>query len=107
VEVLWRGFTHWSMSVTGGVCFLLLYIMNLRLRTSSMLQKCLMGAGMITSIEFAVGCVVNLLLGWNVWDYSDMPFHLLGQVCLFFSMLWFLLCIPGLMLASLLHRRLL
>ncbi len=25
VEILWRGYTHWTMTLTGGVCFLVLY----------------------------------------------------------------------------------
>ncbi|MEG2174969.1 MAG: hypothetical protein RR135_05750 [Oscillospiraceae bacterium] len=106
VEILWRGFTHWTMSITGGICFLLLYLMNARLRCSSLAVKCLTGSALITTVEFMVGCFVNLLLGWDVWDYSNMPFQLLGQVCFVFSALWFFLCIPGLMLASLLRRRL-
>lgn len=105
VEVLWRGFTHWTMAIAGGICFLLLYLLNLKLGRCSMFKKCFFGAAIITGVEFVVGCVVNLFLDWKVWDYSNMPFHLLGQVCLLFSGLWFLLCIPGLMLASLLRRR--
>lgn len=26
--------------------------------------------------------------GWNVWDYSDQPFNLLGQICLSYTLLW-------------------
>ena len=44
----------------------------------------------VTGIEFVSGCIVNLWLGWNVWDYSHMPFNLLGQICLPFSLLWVL-----------------
>ena len=106
LEVLWRGFTHWTMSVTGGVCFLLLYRMNRSLRRRPLLYRCAAGAGIITGVEFSVGCVVNRLLGWDVWDYSDMPFQIMGQVCLLFSVLWFLLCIPGLTLATALQKRL-
>lgn len=29
IEVLWRGFTHWTMALTGGVGFLLLYLTDL------------------------------------------------------------------------------
>lgn len=28
---------------------------------------------------------------WNVWDYSNMPFNLLGQICLPFTVIWFFL----------------
>lgn len=53
----------------------------------------LAGAALVTAAEFAVGCVVNLLLGWNVWDYSGWRVQLLGQICLVFCLLWYLLCL--------------
>ena len=44
---------------------------------------------MIATIgEFVTGCIVNLWLGWNVWDYSNMPYNLLGQICPQFIALW-------------------
>ena len=48
----------------------------------------------ITCIELIAGIVVNIILGWNVWDYSDIPFNFKGQICLFYSLLWFFLCFP-------------
>lgn len=53
-----------------------------------------MGAAVITTIEFLVGITVNLLMGWEVWDYSERNFNLMGQICLIFSLCWFILCIP-------------
>lgn len=54
-----------------------------------------------------VGVADNLILHWNVWDYTDMPLNLYGQICLPFTILWFFLCIPALWLcervASLFH----
>ena len=94
LEVLFRGYTHWSMTITGGVCFLFLYQMSGRDEKAPLWQKCLKGAVIITAIEYMVGCIVNLWLGWNVWDYSSYPFNFLGQVCLAFTLLWFMLCIP-------------
>ena len=29
----------------------------------------------------------------NIWDYSDLPFNLMGQICLLFSVFWFFLSI--------------
>ena len=51
----------------------------------------LIGAGIITTLEFITGVIVNLILNLNVWDYSLEPYNLLGQVCLAYSNLWFLL----------------
>ncbi len=104
IEVLWRGYTHWSMAITGGICFFLLYQINARFAHRPLLWRCLAGAVTVTAVEFVVGCVVNLMLGWAVWDYSQMPMQLLGQVCLPFFLLWFLLCIPVLGMAGVLRN---
>ena len=44
-------------------------------------------------------------MGWNVWDYSDMPLNLYGQICLPFTGLWFLLCIPAFGICRIAERR--
>lgn len=94
MELLWRQRTHWSMVLTGGACFLALYKLYGRFPRLSMPEKCVLGSLIITSLEFAVGCVVNLAFNLGVWDYSDLPFNILGQVCLLYSVLWGFLCIP-------------
>lgn len=94
IEVAFRGYTHWTMALTGGVVFSLLYTVQAGMGDRPLWQRCLVGTGIITAVEFAVGCVVNLWLGWDVWDYSMYRFQILGQVCLLFSFLWFLLCGP-------------
>ena len=94
LEILWRGYSHWTMSVTGGICLVLICFINTHLTQTPLLLRALLCASGITAIEFAVGCIVNLVLGWNVWDYSALPFNLLGQICPYYSFLWFLLCIP-------------
>lgn len=91
LEILWRGHTHWSMGVAGGVCLVGLYGLHRRMAGRPLVLQAAAGAALITAVEFCVGCVVNLLLGWNVWDYSGWRFHLLGQVCLVFCVLWFVL----------------
>ncbi len=94
IEVAWRGYTHWTMSLTGGMCLLLIYIVNAKYPETSIWAKCFLGAAIITSAEFAVGTVVNVVLKWNVWDYSGIPFNLLGQICLPYMVLWYFLCFP-------------
>ena len=102
-EVLWRGYSHWTMTLTGGLCALLIHIANKRLSKKNMLIKCGIGGGIITAAEFAVGCIVNKLLGWNVWDYSGMPLNICGQVCLLYSIMWFFMSIPAIAISSLLN----
>ena len=104
LELFWRGYTHWSMVVTGGFCFVLLYRMDGDFAGWPLLWRCFAGATAVTAIECSVGCIVNLILGWRVWDYSGMPAQLLGQVCLPFYLLWFLLCIPVMEVTGRLRR---
>lgn len=49
-------------------------------------------AALVTLVEFVAGCVLNLWIGLDIWDYSDIPFNLLGQICLPFSLVWLVLC---------------
>lgn len=99
-ELLWRGHSHWTMTLTGGACALLIHLANRRMQERSFLLRCCAGCGIITAMEFSVGCVVNLALGWNVWDYSDMRFNLLGQICLLYCVMWFFMSIPALALST-------
>lgn len=94
IELLWRGGTHPSMVLTGGACFMIIRSINRKLRQSSVFCKCVVCSAAITGVEFAVGCVLNVWLGLGVWDYSDVRFNVLGQICPFYSALWFLLSVP-------------
>lgn len=95
LEILWRGFTHWTMFLLGGLCYLLIIQAASACKGKLPLWFCCFcSAAAVTMLEFATGCLVNLLLGWNVWDYRGQPLNLLGQVCIGFTALWFLLSIP-------------
>jgi uncharacterized membrane protein len=54
-------------------------------------QKCIAGMLIITGIELVFGITFNIILKEGVWDYSNMPLNFLGQICVPFSLLWFLL----------------
>lgn len=105
IEVIVRGYTHWTMALTGGAVMALFMLIN-RSRDVNILLRCLLGALVITSLEFAVGAVVNLGLGWNVWDYSEKPFNIMGQICPLFTLGWFALSLPGFMLCTAVEKRL-
>ena len=94
LEILWRGFTHWTMAATGGLCLTLLYRLDQKHSREGLFLRCLKGATLITAVEFLVGCLVNRLLTSQVWDSSSSFGNLLGQVCPLYSLLWFFLCIP-------------
>lgn len=105
IEVLWRGYTHWTMVVLGGTLFLLLGVLNSRLpQNTSLLLRGLLGGILITATEFAAGCVLNLGLGLAIWDYSSMPFQLLGQVCLSYSFLWVILAMVAALVYNSVHH---
>lgn len=101
LELLWRGRTHWSMALAGGVVSLLIYPLCIR-KKGWML--CLRIAAVITGVELVFGCIFNLLLKMNVWDYSKKPLNLWGQICLPYCMLWFLLGYPLRLLFCGLHK---
>ena len=99
VEYLYRGYTHWTMVLTGGACLLAFYCYTKETKDTPLLVQAAAGACIVTVFEFCVG-VVNLWYGWHVWDYSREPGNLLGQICPLFSFIWFLLCLIILMLFS-------
>lgn len=99
LELLFRGRTHWSMLIAGGVCSALIYAVNAHFRIP-LHRKWLLGGVMITTVEFIAGCIVNIRLGWQVWDYSAHPFHIMGQICPAFFALWYLLSIPAVWLCG-------
>ena len=99
LEIMWRGYTHWSMMILGGLCFLLIGGINEHIEWEEPLwSQMLKGSIIITILEFITGCIVNLILGWDVWDYSKLPFNLLGQICLPFSILWFFVSLIAIVL---------
>lgn len=99
IEVAWRGYSHWTMYVLGGLCFVLIGLVNEVFPWEMPLWKQgVVAALIITDLEFVTGCIVNLELGWHVWDYSDMPLNVHGQVCLPFMLLWFVVGIMAVIL---------
>ena len=106
VELAWRGYSHWTMALTGGACLALIYLTEAKHHSAPLWKRCLAGSLIITLFELAVGFTVNIVLGWQVWDYSNLWLNLFGQICLLYSALWFLLCIPVTKLCSVLRQTL-
>lgn len=99
LELLWRGRSHGSMFLLGGACFVILGWLRRVVRAPALLRG-LLGAAIITVLEFGTGLLVNR--SYAVWDYRGQPENLMGQVCPLFSLLW----IPVSIAAMELHRRL-
>ena len=91
IEILWRGYTHPSMGVLGGICLIAIWFINYYLRNEARFIRAFFCALIITLLEFMSGVLLNIVLKLDVWDYYQTPFNIIGQVCLPYSFLWFLL----------------
>ena len=107
IELIWRGRTHPTMIVAGGLCFVLFSIIAQLLDGKPLIFKALLGAVCVTSVELIFGVVFNMALGMGVWDYSEAPYNFLGQICLLYSLYWVALGLVFIPLADKINRRLL
>lgn len=104
IETIWRAArgsnpTHWSMFILGGLCFVLLGAINEYLTWDTpLIVQGVIGTIIVLALEFIFGCVLNIWLGLGVWDYSHMPFNIMGQICLPFAFAWFILSIVAIVL---------
>lgn len=97
IELLWRGRTHWTMVLAGGISFFAFSKISEKFKERSLLFKAALAALTVTAVEFVFGIIFNVILKMHVWDYSGVPFNLFGQICLKFSFAWMLLaliCVP-------------
>lgn len=105
IEIMFSGSTHWTMGILGGICFILIGLIDSYLDLP-LYKQMLIGSMIVTTLEFIAGVILNLWLHLNIWDYSMLPYNILGQVCLPFSLLWFLLCLPAILLDDWIRTRL-
>lgn len=92
IEILFRGYSHFSMIICGGLAFIFCGLINQLMHFRiSLLTQMILSAFIITGLELITGYIVNMKLHWNVWDYSGMPYNLFGQICLAYSMIWLVL----------------
>ena len=93
IELLYRGHTHYSMFIVGGICGVLIGLINDNTPDMPLLPQCVLGTVIITVIELLTGLFLNVYLGLNVWDYSNQPFNFMGQICPQFCIIWCILSI--------------
>lgn len=92
IEIAFRGYTHISMGILGGICFIVIGEINYRFSDKiSIFFQMLISTIIITSLEYGTGLIVNVWMKLGIWDYSTMPYNLSGQICLVFSVAWFFL----------------
>lgn len=106
LEISFRGYTHSSMFLLGGLCGVLIGILNEITPTMPIPLQMLISSIMVTVLEFIFGYILNIKLGLHVWDYSNRAFNYKGQICLLFSILWFLLSLIVIYLDDYLKERL-
>lgn len=100
IEIMWRQYSYFSMFVLGGLCFISIgltkeYFSEI---SNSLLMQQFLASLVITFLEFLFGLVLNIKLGLGIWDYSDVRFNFMGQICLVYSVLWFFLSLPAIIL---------
>ncbi len=94
LEILFRGYSHFSMIICGGLCFLLVGLIGDKIlrknipNIAKILIVMLVGSFVISLAELITGLIVNVGMGLDVWDYSDIPYNFMGQICLTFSFFW-------------------
>lgn len=103
LELLYRGRSHGSMFLAGGLCFLLIGHLNRVKPKLPLLLRALVGAGIVTMVELGAGMIVNRQ--YQVWDYRDQPLNFMGQICPVFSALWIPLSLMAAVLFAQMDRR--
>lgn len=88
-EMFFRGFSHWTMFVLGGICAVFCVWQGLVLKWREPLWIQIIRCTIfVIAGEFITGIVVNKWLRWQVWDYTDQPFQLFGQICAPFAIIF-------------------
>lgn len=100
LEVGWKTISghperiHWSMLVVAIVLSLALERGGAQCPWEwSLPLQSLVCTVLITAVEFVAGLILNVWLGLDIWDYSNLPLSLCGQICLWYSALWYVLCL--------------
>ena len=91
LEVLVRGYSHYTMFLCGGACFICCGLLNENKKIRiSFLSQMVLSSVIITVLELITGLIVNVWLRMDIWDYSNLPYNFKGQICLLYSFFWFL-----------------
>lgn len=88
MEIMWKGETHWTMGILGGICLIVIGLINELFSDIPLLYQGFIGSIIITFLEYFSGMLLNVKLGLGIWDYSMLPWNVDGQVCLYFSIMW-------------------
>lgn len=99
IEIVYRGYSHWTMILVGGLCFVCYGLLNEFMPWDTLMWLQMFFCSIITTIiEYISGIILNKILFLDVWDYSNLPLNINGQVCLYFSIIWFFISPAGIIL---------
>ena len=101
LEMIFRGFSHWTMWMLGGLCMAFFGKQGVWVSWRDPLWKQVIRCTLFVGCgEFTTGIIVNKWLHLDVWDYSDQPFQLFGQICVPFLILFSGLCLLGILFSG-------
>lgn len=103
LELLWRGRTHSSMFLLGGLCFVLIGGLGRVNPALPIPLRALVAAGIVTILELGCGLLVNR--EYAVWDYRNLPMNFHGQICLPFTLLWIPISLAAIWLYDIVDRK--
>ena len=104
IEIIYRGYSHFSMIIVGGICFVLIGAINeFSNKEVPLLLQMILAVLIVDTIELISGIIINKVLLLNVWDYSNLRFNLLGQISLRSSIAWLFLSLLAIYMDDLLR----
>lgn len=104
IELAWRGYTHWTMLPLAAVIFVCAGILDERENPPPFWAQVAIGTIIATALEFVAGLILNVWIGLGVWDYSNLPGNLMGQICPQFTIAWAVLVLVSIRIENLMHR---
>lgn len=108
IEMVYRGYTYFSMGVLGGLSLLLIDGINnyISWNIPLLVQGC-MGGMIVTLFELIVGVTERIIKPLPsqqyMWDYSSIPLNWNGVICLPFSIVWVGISIIGIIVADIVN----
>lgn len=96
IEILWRGYSYFSMFVLGGLCFVVIGFIRqyFSLQEKNIFIQLIISSAIITILELIFGLILNVKFKLDIWDYSSLRFNFIGQISLLYTALWIFLSIP-------------
>lgn len=108
VELLYRGHSHYTMIILGGLCFIIIGLLNENIFEweMSIIGQMFISSVIISVLELIFGYILNIKLNLQIWTYSDQPYNLYGQICLLYTVIWFWLSLPCILIDDWLRHKL-